>query len=85
MKTLRIAGLALVASTLVGCGSSAREESWEAIPTELKDCKFFRLRDGMSSVRVVRCPNSATTVTYSQGKSTANAVVIDGVEYVRKQ
>jgi hypothetical protein len=35
----------------------------------------------MSYMRVMRCPASATTVTYTAGKTTVTNVVIEGVEY----
>jgi hypothetical protein len=85
MKTLRIAGLVLVASALVGCTPGAETMTYEVLPDDLKDCKFYLLKNSSGDrIRVVRCPNSITSATYAQGKTTVNTVVIDGVEYVRK-
>jgi hypothetical protein len=86
MKTLRIAGLALIASTLIGCSDSAKSLSFPAAPAELKDCKFFYVTNSDGHrITVVRCPMSVTTTVAPQGKSRQTTVVIDGVEYVQKQ
>lgn len=78
-------GFLLAALLLAGCSDSAREMSFPAAPEELSDCKFYYLTNsGGAGVTVVRCPNSATTTTRKEGKTTKTAVTIDGVEYVRK-
>lgn len=75
----------LMATMLVGCGDpDARTMDYPIVPDGLKDCQFFWISNGRSSMQVARCPNSATSTTYTSGKSQATAVVIDGVEYVKK-
>lgn len=52
----------------------------------LEDCTYYVVDPGGASpiVRVIRCPNSATSTSYQQGKAHINTVVIDGVEYQRR-
>ena len=52
----------------------------------LEDCTYYVVDPGGTHniVRVIRCPNSTTSTSYVQGKTTVNTVVIDGVEYVKK-
>jgi hypothetical protein len=65
-----------------GCGQKTTEISGKYIlPAGLQGCKLFALENGMSYMRVMRCPASATTVTYTAGKTTVTNVVIEGVEY----
>lgn len=70
--------------TLTGCSDRATEMRFPVLPTELKDCKIFRLsnREG-DAINVARCPNSTTTTEYSSGKAKVNSIVVDGVEYKR--
>jgi hypothetical protein len=83
MKTKIIALAAVIG--LVGCGDpSAAKISYPVWPKELSDCEVFNVSDGISNIKVVRCPMSSTTATYKQGKTTAVTVVIDGVEYEKK-
>lgn len=68
---------------LAGCTPSAEQKIWPVLPEELKDCKFYKLKDdAANTITVVRCPQSSTTVQYKVGKSTQTTVTIDGVEYV---
>jgi hypothetical protein len=86
MKTLRNVGLVLVASILAGCTPGVETMTYEVLPDDLKDCKFYLLKNSSGDrMRVVRCPNSVTTTTYTSGKSTITTVVIDGVEYIQKK
>jgi hypothetical protein len=57
------------------------------LPPELADCKFFQLSGNSvtDKITVVRCPNSTTTTTYQVGKTKKSVVVIDGVEYVKRE
>lgn len=81
MKKILIA-LGIVA--LAGCSPSAKQKYFPVLPEELKDCKFYRLEDGGgAAITVARCPNSITSVRQSD-KAGTTAVVIDGVEFVRK-
>ena len=75
--------ISLVAATvvLVGCSPSYEAMSMPVLPDELKDCKFYYVSNGDRGMRVVRCPNSTTSTTYTSGKTTRTDVVIDGVTY----
>ena len=70
---------------LAGCSPSASVRDFPILPDELKDCKFFRLKDahGNPSITVARCPNSTTTVINGD-KHKTTAVVVDGSEGVSK-
>lgn len=71
---------------IAACSPSAEVLNFPVLPAELKDCKFYRVSDGnLYSLRIVRCPNSTTATTYSEGKTTSTTVVIDGIEYVKKE
>ena len=54
------------------------------LPEGLKDCKIHSVRSNGSLLGipthimyVVRCPNSATSTSYQQGKSSQNVTVVD--------
>jgi hypothetical protein len=71
---------------LTACRNSSAPVSFPTVAPELKDCKFFRLRNEIGDVIVVaRCPNSTTSTTYPAGKTQRTAVVIDGVTYEPKE
>lgn len=79
--------VSLIAMVLVGCSPpSSTEQHYGALPEEFKDCKIFRVsnENGTDRIILARCPNSTTSTTYSEGKSKATTVVVDGVEYVKK-
>jgi hypothetical protein len=82
----RILVVLAATAALVGCGEpGAKPIPFSVLPPELADCTFHHIiGDQGHSLKVVRCPNSTTSTTYSQGKTTATTVVIDGVEYHRK-
>jgi hypothetical protein len=40
----------------------------------LEDCKFYKLSSGY---KIVRCPNSTTSITYPEGKSTTTITEIE--------
>lgn len=74
---------------LSGCMQpSGHQVQYEIVPPELSDCKFYKLAssDGkLSTITVVRCPNSTTSTTFKLNKSpTATVVLIDGKQYVEK-
>lgn len=73
--------LAAAAVVLAGCSPNYNSLSMPVLPDELKDCKFYIVTDGIRELRVVRCPNSTTSTTYSSGKTSRTDVVIDGVTY----
>lgn len=79
-KLVRIS-LAAAAVVLAGCSPNYNSLSMPVLPDELKDCKFYIVTDGIRELRVVRCPNSTTSTTYSSGKTSRTDVVIDGVTY----
>ena len=76
-----------IISFLLGCTPKTKSiESDYDIPKELSDCTFLSLRDTVTnSIKVVRCPNSTTSVNYASGKTTQSVIVVDGVEYVAKK
>lgn len=53
----------------------------------LSDCKSYKTRPNLETgtVYVTRCPNSTTSTEYASGKSRQTVIVIDGVEYVKKE
>lgn len=77
--TLLFASLALTA-----CSPSYQALTYSAIPTELADCKFYRLSSGNGDqIQVARCPMSITSVASRSGKTTNYAITVDGVDYVK--
>lgn len=82
MKKISLILVSLLA--LTACTPQQKAIDYPILPEGLKDCKFFYISNGETSMQVARCPNSATSTQYSSGKTTATAVVIDGVEYVKK-
>ena len=79
-KFVRIS-LAAAAIILAGCNPGYEAMSMPVLPDELKDCKFYFVSNSEVRMRIVRCPNSATSTTYTSGKTTRTDVVIDGVIY----
>lgn len=73
--------LVAAAVVLVGCSPSYESMSMPVLPDELKDCKFYYVSNGGPYMRVVRCPNSSTSTTYTSGNTKRTDVVIDGVTY----
>jgi ABC-type glycerol-3-phosphate transport system substrate-binding protein len=80
-----------VALGLTACGgNSTSEVHYQAWPVELKDCKAFYVKsETYQNLTIVRCPGSTTTTQYtvSSGKTshTYSNIVVDGVEYVKKE
>jgi hypothetical protein len=73
--TLCALGFALLAA---GCQPSVTVPDYP-LPTELSDCKLFKLSNGIDDITVARCPNSTTSTTFREGKHDETAVVVDGV------
>lgn len=82
--------LSLVVFVLAGCSPSAEEVAFPIVPEGLKDCTFYHMSAGGidREITVARCPNSTTSTNYieREGKHevTKTAILIDGVEYVKK-
>jgi hypothetical protein len=69
---------------LAACSPSAKEKNFPVLPDELKDCKFYRLEDGVAAaITVARCGNT-TTVRRHESKSNPTTITIDGAEHERK-
>jgi len=78
-KILIVLGVVMLAA----CSPSAKQKYYPVLPDELKDCKFYRLEDGAGvAITVARCGN-ATAVRQSD-KAGNTTILIDGVEYERK-
>lgn len=77
--------LLLVVTSLMlgGCKAETTEHTQEyVLPAELQDCKVYSLHStGNEFIRIVRCPNSTTSATYTSGKRQATTIVVDGIEY----
>lgn len=70
--------LLCVLLAITGCTPSASQLDFSVLPDELKDCKFFYLRDGSgNNITVARCPNSTTSVV-SGGKHKRTSITIEG-------
>jgi uncharacterized protein YceK len=69
-----------VSIILSGCGPSVSHAGDIGLAVgmidDLKDCKTYKVGDGMKSMYIVRCPNS-TTSTLIPGKNPVHTVVID--------
>lgn len=85
-KQALIIGASLLTAVLGGCSNSATEVNYPVRPPELQDCKIYRLtNDSGGYITIARCPNSTTTTTYQKGKTTTATIVVDGVEYVKRE
>lgn len=74
MKKIILVSLLL----LTGCEAKTTEKRNFILPGGMEDCKVYAMNDDrMTRVIVVRCPNSSTSTSYSCGKTTCNASVID--------
>ncbi len=63
--------LAAIAA-LAGCGdpgSTLPPKFNAALPLELKDCKVFKVTDGIQSLYITRCPDSTSTTNPNKGGS----------------
>ena len=67
----------LSALLLTACEPSSREVTYSAMPEDLKDCKAYSISESGSYVKVMRCPNSSTSLTYHEGKSIRHTSVIE--------
>jgi len=71
--------ISITSMLFFGCSKETEETTYHySLPEELKDCKIFRLRgDNTSTLRVVKCPNSNTTTSYSEGKTKMDITVVE--------
>ena len=82
MKKVMLAVMISSVMLLSGCETETKEVSQNYdIPEGLKDCKLYEMKgkDG-GRLTIVRCPLSATTTTYSAGKSTVTNTVVEQPE-----
>lgn len=87
MKTLTKSSLVVAGMILLaGCSPRANSVNFPLLPPELSDCKFFNIYAGElgTNLTVARCHNSTTTTVQNNGKTRKTTIVIDGVEYERK-
>lgn len=77
----------LAAFALTGCYKNGYSTvKFPETPQELSDCKFFNMsNDKGTHITVARCPNSTTTTNFRSGKVNRSVVIIDGVEYEKKE
>lgn len=73
MKKIILVSLLL----MVGCEAKTTEKRNFILPEGMEDCKIYDMHNGSYAITVVRCPNSSTSTSYSCGKTTCNASVID--------
>jgi len=66
---------------ITGCSPRSDQLNFPILPEELKDCKFYYLRNenGGHSITVARCPNSSTSVQ-SGGKHKVRSLLIDSAK-----
>jgi hypothetical protein len=79
MKSFRV-WILVFAVMISGCAPSAEERTanFTVMPDGLKDCKIYRISDGMMvGITVVRCPNSSTTSSTHVGKTKKTVTTID--------
>ena len=80
MKSLILSmSVILGVSILSGCEKESHEKtSSYKLPVGLEDCKIYGLtNENGNYLTVVRCPLSATSTTYSNGKSTSTVSVVE--------
>lgn len=81
-----IGGASMLTVGVLGCSNSATEVNYPVRPPEMEDCKIYRLtNDAGEEVTVARCQNSTTTTNSRSGRRAVAAIVVDGVEYVRRE
>ena len=86
MVAALIGGASVLTAMLGGCSNSATEVNYPVRPPEMEDCKIYRLtNDAGEEVTVARCQNSTTTTNSRSGRRAVAAIVVDGVEYVRRE
>lgn len=74
-----------VAITLSACNPSAYTVSMPVLPEGFQDCKFAYVQNSSTSFYIARCPNSTTSATYKQGKTTKTTITVDGKVYEEKE
>lgn len=84
MKNLMCVVLLVLAVT--GCEREVHESTYYPLPKELEHCKQYESKASGPGGRmtIIHCPN-ATTTTQIAAKTPKKVVVIDGVEYEKKE
>lgn len=78
--------LSCIVIGIAGCERKYTDNTEQyPLPPEMSDCKIWYLQNNGYGLTAVRCPNSTTTTTYQKGKSTETVIVVDGVEYIKKE
>ena len=68
--------LCLLVTVSCSRGFSDQSENY-TLPSELSDCKIYRLTTELgNNLMVVRCPESSTSTTYSCGKNCKRTVTV---------
>ncbi len=76
MKILML--LLVLSLTLVSCTPSTQSKTDIVLPSGLKDCKMFKLRDSWGdTIYVMRCPNSSVS-TLSGAETPNRSIAVDG-------
>jgi hypothetical protein len=67
----------IAAAALLAACNPTQQQYQASLPVELGDCKFYVVETNGQRTRIVRCPNSSTTVWYRSGKVMQQTVTID--------
>lgn len=73
---------------LTACQPSYEVLQPQVTPPELADCNFIKWNPyGSRDLYIVRCPNSTTNTTWTEGKHSElrSVIVVDGKTYVEKE
>lgn len=72
---------------LTGCSKETKNITEKFIlPDGLKDCQVYFLQSSaINHIKVVRCPNSDTTTSYSSGKTRRSVTVVEEKEVSLKE
>ena len=77
--------IAAVVVAIAACENSSTELAFPVMPKEMADCKIFRIYNTQGQgITIARCPNSTTTSNYTSGKSSKSTIIVDGIEYQKK-
>ena len=77
-NSIKLAILSLSIATLSACTPSASEKVFEVMPEGLADCRVYKISNSSGvELMAMRCPNSGTSTTYRESKTTKTTVVVD--------